>query len=45
MLARSRNGLGISGGISVAPEQREQLVLVFSEVKQLGTAMQLGQIK
>lgn len=37
----SRNRLAIRGGVSMAPEQREQCASVFSKVMQLSAAMQL----
>lgn len=41
MVLRSRNGLAIRGGVSMAPEQRKQFASVFSKVMQLSTLMQL----
>lgn len=41
MVLCSRNRLAIRGGVSMAPEQREQFALLFSKVMQLSTVMQL----
>lgn len=37
----SRNRLAIRGGVSMAPEQREQFASVFSKVTPLSAVMQL----